>query len=90
MVEKLVQLIKIDDLTDNNRCIADSLGIDIYREIVKNFYGEVLYIQDPRSNRKIMKEYVELELSKNKSIQRIAKDIGKNKEYVRNLIKDAN
>jgi predicted transcriptional regulator len=88
MVEKLVQLITIEDLTENNRYIADLIGIDIYREIVKKFHGEKLYIQDPRSNKKLIKEYVKQEMSKNKPIQKIAKELGKNRECIRNLIKE--
>ena len=66
MVEKLVQLITIEDLTENNRYIADLIGIDIYREIVKKFHGEKLYIQDPRSNKKTYKRICE-----NKRCQKI-------------------
>jgi hypothetical protein len=88
MIEKLVELIELDDLNENNRYIADMIGIDSYRELVKKFYGDNLYIQDPRSNKKIVAEYVRVEISRNKPLQRIAKELGRSVRCLREMIQE--
>lgn len=83
ILNKLVEMIEFEDLTDSNKYIAELIGMDLYKQMVLQFYGESLYIQDPRHNKKTIKRYINNNPNKPKYM--IAKELGKNTRFISKL-----
>ncbi|MDR1629885.1 MAG: DNA-binding protein [Oscillospiraceae bacterium] len=44
MNERIVDLLTLDDLTEDQRTIAELIGFDNYKELVEVFAGEYIYL----------------------------------------------
>jgi len=83
--EKIKENIRVEDLTDDLKIVADVIGLEKTVDLMFNLSGMVLYI--PRYGYKnVLKRMLQENGSVN--IRDIAKELGVSENFIRNLTKD--
>lgn len=59
MKQQLLDLLRREDLSSDMQRLADSVGLDVVRKVIGQFYGERLDIPGPRTLRKLRERYIE-------------------------------
>jgi hypothetical protein len=87
IMEKIIDCVEFEDLSESSQYVAELIGIEVYRKLMREFYSQRIYIQDPRQIETTLKRYINQHCH-NKSVMRIAKEIGRTENYVRKLIRE--
>lgn len=89
IIEKIIDCVEYDDLSESSQYVAELIGIEVYRKLMKEFYSQRIYIQDPRQIEATLKKYIQKHCQ-SKSVMRIAKEVGRTENYIRKLIREIN
>jgi hypothetical protein len=88
-MKKLLDMLEYNDLNDGLKLIADVLGLDAVKELLRKHSGEVIYIPYTNHIRPVVRRFIaKIVRSDSKiDIKRVSKEVNLSKNYVKVLIK---
>lgn len=84
--DKLSEYIEKADLTKNFQSVVDLCGIETALQLIRNMGGEWIYVPDVRHNHTVKMKYIRMNYE-NKSVYKIALELGMSIRAVRRAIK---
>lgn len=80
MLNDIFEQIEYEDLTDDLRLIADAMGIDVLRNLMKNLQGVYFYVPRVAHLDKFILRY--MQNNPDKTFKEIALDLGVSTQYL--------
>ena len=89
MSEELVKLVEFDDLSEDMKEVAEVLGIEAVRTLIKDCGGLRFQVPTYRSIKPAMRKYIHNSKCK-LTVRQIARRINVSERYVKNIIANDN